>query len=582
MVTASENTLDFDKLPRYQKRQFVPENADLVNLETIKNLFNQLIERNIQSSDDLEEWLLDRSELESAVDQTAAVLYIRMTCQTDDQERAQAFKNFIKTIEPVIKPLSDQLNHKFLKELKRYPIDQEKYAIYIRETKADVELFTKENVPLQTEVGLLSQEYQTICGAMTVSFEGEEKTLPQMGKFLLEPDRALREKAWRATSRRRLEDKQKLDDLFDKMLNLRAQIAENAGCGNFCDYKFRELHRFDYTPDDCKKYHESMEQLVVPVIKQILMKRKEDMKLDRLRPWDTSVDPFGRGPLKPFDDVSQLIDKCQTIFSQVNDDLGKQFSDMAQTGLLDLGSRKGKAPGGYQHALAEARKPFIFMNAVGVDNDVRTLLHECGHAFHAIACSHFSLVAYRHGPMEFNEVASMAMELLGGEYLNVFYNEEDETRSKKLHLEDIIFVLVWVATIDAFQHWIYENPNHSQQERKEQWLSIRDRFSGGIVDWSQLEEEHAFLWHRQLHIFEVPFYYIEYGIAQLGALQLWQNSKNDWEKTLTDYQNALALGGSRPLPDIYTMAGIRFDFSEETIAPLMEEVKKELMSLEKI
>jgi oligoendopeptidase F len=300
------------------------------------------------------------------------------------------------------------------------------------------------------------------------------------------------------------------------------------------------------------------------------------MKLDNLRPWDTSVDPLGRVPLKPFERVEQLTAGCREIFCKVNATLGSQFEQMMENGLLDLASRKGKAPGGYQSMLQESRKPFIFMNAVGVDGDVRTLLHESGHAFHSLACAHDPLVEYRHGPMEFNEVASMGMELLADRYLNVFYPSEEEQRSSRKHFEDIIFTLVWVATIDAFQHWIYQNPQHDHQERRLMWLQISKRFSGGIVDWSGLEEEQAHLWHKQLHIFEVPFYYIEYGIAQLGALQLWLNSKKDWDRTLQQYQNGLRLGGSKPLPELFEAAGIRFDFSEKTIVPLMKAVEQEL------
>jgi oligoendopeptidase F len=356
----------------------------------------------------------------------------------------------------------------------------------------------------------------------------------------------------------------------------RDQIAKNAQFDNFCRYKFKALHRFDYTPEDCIQFHQTIEQSVVPVWSQILKNRKNQMGLDVLRPWDTAVDPYGRPPLKPFQGVMDLISGCEKIFRQIDEEFGDQFSEMVEAGLLDLASRKGKAPGGYQSTLNEARKPFIFMNAVGIDDDVRTLLHEGGHAFHSLACAHDDLLDYRHGPMEFNEVASMGMELLAMDYLSVFYGKEDVRRSCATHLEDIIFTLVWVATIDAFQHWIYTHPSHDRSQRCNQWLEIRKRFSGGVVDWRGLEEEHAYLWHRQLHIFEAPFYYIEYGIAQLGALQLWLNSKNNWKKTIKQYRSALRFGGSRPLPELFKTAGLQFDFSQKTIAPLVKEVKKKL------
>jgi len=574
------NTLNFEKLTPFQERTFVPNDANFSDISEVKVLFKSLIEKELDTKEVFEQWLLDRSELESILDQFGSILYIRMTCQTDDQERADDYKNFIETIVPVIKPLSDELNKKFVKTNEKFPLDQERYEIYSRSIATDIELFFQENVPIETEVDLLSQEYQKVCGAMTVEFEGRERTMPEMSKFVLEPDRSLRERAWKAIAQRRLKDKDQLEDIFDKMLKKRHKIAQNAGFKNYCDYKFKSMHRFDYTSDDCKKYHETVEELVLPVWNLICEKRKTAMGLDMLRPWDSAVDPLGRPPLKPFEQVDDLISGCLDIYNKVNIELGEQFKGMAQGGFLDLASRKGKAPGGYQSTLNESRRPFIFMNAVGTDDDIRTLLHEGGHAFHAIACSKDPLVDYRHGPMEFCEVASMSMELLGGEYIDVFYSDQGEAqRSRISHFQDIVFVLIWVAIIDSFQHWIYENPEHSRDERKEKWLSIRKRFGSQLVDWSGFEEEHNYLWHRQLHIFEVPFYYIEYGIAQLGALQVWLNAQKNLQEAITNYRKGLALGGSKGLPILFQTAGIKFDFSSETIGPLMDAVLDELKKL---
>jgi oligoendopeptidase F len=571
--------LNLKRLPPYRRRIFLPETVDLRDKDTIVELHQRLLDRAIESRDDLEKWLLDRSELEAALQQEGSVLYIQMTCQTDDQEKAQAYKDFIETVIPAVQPLNDQLNRKYLQDNERFPLDENRYGIYSHSLRTDVELFRKENIPLQTRLALLSQDYQTVCGAMTVEFQGKERTLPEMSKFLLEPDRVLREEAWRATAQRRLRDRDKLDDLFEQMLGLRDQIARNAEYPNYRDYQFRAYHRFDYTPDDCKLYHKTVERVVVPIWKKILEKRRREMTLENLRPWDLSVDPHGRPPLKPFTTVDELTQKVVKIFERVNAELGSQFRMMAELGLLDLASRKGKAPGGYQSTLAEVRKPFIFMNAVGVHDDVNTLLHEGGHAFHSLACAHDPLAAYRHGPMEFNEVASMGMELLGGEHLGVFYGDEEIKRCRREHFEGTVHILCWVAAIDAFQHWIYENPKAERKERTRVWTGILRRFGTDVVDWSGLEEVMAALWHRQLHIFEVPFYYIEYGIAQLGALQLWVNAKKDFQAALKAYREGLALGGSRPLPELYQTAGLKFDFSEKTIAPLMDAVMEELRKL---
>ncbi|MCK5581053.1 MAG: M3 family oligoendopeptidase [Candidatus Omnitrophica bacterium] len=567
----------FKKLEMYQPRGFVPEDAELRDKETVISLYQALIDRHISSSQDLEKWIMDRSELEAAIDQAGSILYIQMTCHTDHEEYARNYTHFMENIIPAVKPLENALDQKYLLLLREnFELDKKRYQVYDRSIHADVKLFRQENVPLQTQVDLLSQEYQKICGAMTVHFNGKEQTLAEMNKYLQDPDYNLREDAWRMIAQRREQDRKALDEIFSKMLDLRHQVARNAGFKNFCDYQFEAYHRFDYTPEECKAYHKTIEKKVVPVWKKILERRKKQMKVKSLRPWDTAVDPLGRAPLRPFEKVDKLVSGVQKIFDVVDPQLGGQFRDMKERGLLDLASRKGKAPGGYQNTLAEARQPFIFMNAVGLDYDVRTLLHEGGHAFHAKACTHDPLYAYRHAPMEFCEVASMSMELLADEYLTIFYREEDAERSRQEHLEGVVHVLAWVATVDAFQHWIYENPRHSIEERTEAWVEIYTRFGGGFLDWEGLESFRESLWHRQLHIFEVPFYYIEYGIAQLGALQVWKKARGNRQKALDAYREALALGGSRPLPELFKTAGVKFDFSEETIVPLVEIVQKEL------
>lgn len=566
----------FNALKSYVKRQFVKSDANLENLEEIKQYFKTLNDQVISSVEEFEQWILDRSEFEAALFQVSSVLYIKMTCQTDNKVFSNAYTNFIQNVYPATKALGDQLNQKFKDLSEKFQLDKDRYEIYAQAINSDLELFVEKNVALQTEDDLLSQEYQEVCGAMTVEFEGKERTLPEMSKYLLEIDRDLRERAWKATAERRFQEKEKLDEIFSKMVKLRHQQALNAGFKNYMEYKFKALHRFDYTSEDCKAYHDAVEKVVIPICCEMLKRRKIDMKLDVLRPWDLAVDPLNQAPLKPFEKVDELIGGCQKIFSKVDAELSEKFSNLAASGLLDLESRKGKAPGGYQSSLDEARAPFIFMNAVGVDQDVRTLLHESGHAFHSMLCASDPLLDYRHGPMEFNEVASMAMELLGGEFIAEFYNENDARRSSYEHLEDAISVLGWVATVDAFQHWIYENPDHTKEQRKEEWLNLQKRFGTGEVDWSGYEDMLAYAWHRQLHIFEVPFYYIEYGIAQLGAFQVWANSKKDKGTTLQQYKTALSLGGSKSLSTLFEAAGIKFDFSEDTIAPLMTMVNKEL------
>ncbi len=575
----TEHSIDLQGIPSYQKRKFVPENVCLSNREEIINLYKKLLIREVRSQEELEAWLEDRSELDAAFDQVGTILYIQMTCQTDHSEKAEAYKEFIQSIIPAVKPFIDQLNKKYLSLCKQFPLNSRYYEIYDQTIQTDVELFRDKNIVLQTKIDLLSQQYQTVCGAMTVEYQGKSRTLAEMGKFLLEPDRTIRETAWRLIAQRRLKDKEALERIFSEMLFARNQIAHNADCPNFSDYQFRVYHRFDYTPLECRQYHQSIKNLVLPLWKTVLERRQKNLGLKELRPWDLQVDPMGHSPLKPFQEVGDLMTKVHQIFLKLDANLGAQFKEMMNLRLLDLASRKGKAPGGYQSTLAEARKPFIFMNAVGIDQDVKTLLHEGGHAFHALAAAGQRLYLYRHAPMEFCEIASMSMELLGEEQLDVFYNDHDIKRSRLNHFEDIIEILIWVALIDAFQFWIYEHPAHSPEERKKVWLTLYQEFNGDGVDWSGIEEEKAYLWHRQLHIFEVPFYYIEYGIAQLGALQLWLNYKKNPQKTLNSYRESLILGGSQGLPELFQTAGIHFDFSEKTIAPLISAVNKELERL---
>jgi oligoendopeptidase F len=442
-----------------------------------------------------------------------------------------------------------------------------------------VALFREENVPLETGEARLKQQYQKITGAMTVVFRGVEHTLPQMARYLDETDRALRQEAWELVARRRLQDREALDDIFDQLLALRQRIARNAGFADYRAFAFRQRERFDYTPDDCLRFHDAVEQTVLPVARRLNEERRQLLGLATLRPWDLQVDSRGRPPLRPFENAERLVSGVEEIFRRVDPDLARQFRFMRDRSLLDLESRKGKAPGGYQSTMAERRVPFIFMNAVGLDEDLRTLLHEGGHAFHMLAARQDPILEYRDAPLEFCEVASMGMEMLALPHLGVFYQSpEDARRSQRRLLEQSVTLFPWIATIDAFQHWLYTRPEHSRAERREAWLKTLERFSVG-VDYSGYEDIQAAMWHRQLHLFQVPFYYIEYGIAQIGALQVWQHARQNHGEALRRYRQALALGGTQPLPALFAAAGAQFDFSARTLGPLMREVEAALFAL---
>jgi len=579
-MDSNDSRHDVFDLAAYQKRRFIPDDVDLNDAKAVATLYQQLLDSDLNSAEALSDFVDHRSELDAVVEQAGSVLYIRMTCQTDDAEKAAAYTKFISEVIPAIKPLADAIDRKYLDARDRLAIAEPDFDIYDRTIRADVDIFRQENVPLQTEDDLLSQEYQTICGKMTVEIDGKEYTIPQATKLLEQTDRPLRQKAWLATTERRLADADKFDEVFEKMLVSRTKIAANAGFENFRDYQFKYYHRFDYTPDDCKAFHNAVEEIVVPLLGVINKRRCDKMGLAKVRPWDTVVDPLGREPLKPFEDVNVLIEKTGDIFSQIDTELGAQFAEMARMGLLDLASRKGKAPGGYQTTLTESRKPFIFSNAVGVNNDIITLLHEGGHAFHAIASADQRLYPYRHATIEFCEVASMSMELMTMPYLSEFYDEQDAKRAQIKQLERTVTLLASIAAIDMFQHWIYENPHGDMNEFAEKYGQIHNRFTGKCIDYSGFEKQQGYDWHRILHIFQVPLYYIEYGIAQIGALQMWLKAKEDINEAVRCYRRALSLGGSKPLPELFEAAGIKFDMSAKTIAPLVNAVAAELQELE--
>jgi oligoendopeptidase F len=571
------NLLPFGNLPPYAPRRFVPEQINLGDWARIAPLFDRLEAKatECRSVTELEQWLLNWSEMSAAVDEESSRRYIAMTCHTDSPEAKKDYLEFVEHVEPQLKPRQFRLAQIFLAHPLRAQLPTERYEVFARDTRVLVELFRDENVPLETEETKLGQRYQELIGSLTVNFRGEEKTLPQMSPYLEETDRAVRQQAWELVANRRLAEADKLEDLFDELVRLRERIASNAGFGNYRDHAFRRLRRFDYSPEDCFAFHAAVKIEVMPIVRELQEKRQRQLSLSSLRPWDLDVDPLNRPPLRPFAEVAQMVSRTQSIFDKLDPGLAAGFRQMQELRLLDLDNRKGKAPGGYQSTLAEARLPFIFMNSVGVQRDVETMLHEAGHAFHALATRNEDLYSYRHAPIEFCEVASMSMELLGSEHLEEFYAPGEANRARRTHLEGIVKFFPWMASVDSFQHWLYTHPGHTRADRASAWLGIMDRF-GGAIDWSGYEKARAHLWHRQLHIFLDPFYYVEYGIAQLGALQVWANSKRDNAGALQAYQRGLALGGSRPLPRLFEAAGCRFEFTAQTIRPLVQLVREEL------
>ncbi len=547
----------------------------MTNKDELKKFFDQLESRKIGSARELERWLWDESEFASALSEEQAFRYIRMSCQTDDPEREKAYLFFVENVEPQIKLGFAELDRKYVDSPARKSLPRDKYSVLDRKRENSIALFRKENVELEKEEAKLWQRYEKIVGGMTVMYDGQERTMQQLGRYQEEPARKVREETWLLGEKRRRKDHEEIDKIYDDLIELREKIAKNAGYDNYRDYIFPRRERFDYTPQDCFRYHKAVEQYIVPLIRELDQQRQGNLELDKLRPWDLAVDPEGKPPLRPFKSAPELVKGCVQIFEKVNPRFAGYLKRMQELNLLDLESRKGKAPGGYSQEMAEVQLPFIFMNAVGRDGDVWTLLHEAGHSFHSFLTREQNLLYHYRSdnvPIEFAEVASQTMEIIGGEHFNgTFYSKEEAARSRKLHLSSIIKLLGWIATIDSFQHWVYTNTGHSHDDRREAWFKLQSKF-GGSESWTALEDYRSTYWQRQLHLFGYPFYYIEYGIAFLGALGLWTRYRKDRKGAITAYERSMSLGGSKPLPELFRAADLPFDFGPDTVRPYANEL----------
>lgn len=564
---------DIKKLPRH----YLPVDFEIKDWEGLLPFFQELEEREIDSVTTLEQWLKDASELEAAISEEVCWRQIKMTCDTENKELEASFTFFMMEIQPKMQPFSDRLNKKLLDCKFASELDTQKYFTYLRNVKKNIDLFEEKNIPLIAELNVLQQQFGVIAGKMTVAVNGQEYTLQQATRFLEDPDRNLREEVYHKINKRRLADKDALNELFSTLLAKRNEVAINAGFHSYTEFRFLELGRFDYTQDDCFQFHEAVKLHVMPLVNELYEARRKKLGIDTLRPWDIDAEPLGTKPLHPFNDGNELTDKAIACFDKLMPFFGDCLRKMKAMGHLDLDSRKGKAPGGYNCPLAESGAPFIFMNAAGQLDDVTTMVHEGGHAIHSFLAHPLELNGFKEYPMEIAEVASMSMELFSMDYWNVFFKTSEELhRAKEQQLERVIIIFPWIATIDKFQHWVYKNPQHSLEERAKAWVEISDEFTSPVLNYDGLDEYRSYGWQRQLHLYEVPFYYIEYGIAQLGAIGMWQQFKKDKEAALNNYIQALSLGATTTLPNLFKAAGLEFNFSPEYISKLMQFVKSEM------
>lgn len=563
------------------KRQFISADFKVTTWELLQPYFQNCLDRTISNIDEFQAFLKDLSELESVVSEDLAWRYIKMTCDTENKGLEESYINFVTEIQPNIAPFEDQLNQKiaasnFVNDLSK----DQAYFIYFRSIKNAIELFREANIPLHAEMQTLSQKYGTITGGMSVEINGETLTLQQASNHLKSTDRGMRKMAYETINKRRLENKAELDELFDSLVKLRNTVAINSGFPNYRDYMHRALGRFDYSVNDCFSFHKAIENVVVPLCRKIELERKSSLGYSDLMPYDLSVDPHNREPLHPFTDGKDLLDKSIKCFERIDPSFADNLRIMADKGFLDLDSRLGKAPGGYNYPLAESGIPFIFMNAAGSLRDVETMVHEGGHAMHSFLSENLELNAFKNVPMEVAEVASMSMELISMEAWDVFFESKEELKRAKIEqLEGVIATLPWIATIDAFQHWIYTNPTHTLEERTAAWIEIAGKFDAGVCDMSIYKNFLANSWQKQLHVYEVPFYYIEYGFAQLGAIAIWRNVLLDKKKGLEGYKNMLSLGYTKTIPELFEAGQIKFDFSAEYVGELFAFVWDELQKL---
>jgi oligoendopeptidase F len=565
------------QLPTKKTRTLLPNNLVIDAWDKILPYFEELQSRMINSVIELEKWLVDKSELEAVLEEDMAWRYIKMNIDTTDEALEKDFHFFITEIEPKIAPYFNEFNKKLMNSPFVNELNKAEYHIYLRGIKKEIEIFREKNIAIQTQLQADAQKYGAIAAKMTVTLNGKEVTMQQAAKLLKDTDRKTREEVYYKIANRRTEDVTELNELYTHLIKLRNEVAQNANFKNFRDYMFAAMGRFDYSAQDCFDFHNAIAKDVVPVTNLFDLERKQQLGVPTLKPWDTDVDPEGKSSLNPFDGGDELIDKSIKCFHKIRPYFGERLEIMKQMKYVDLESKTGKAPGGFNYPLHEIGVPFIYMNAVGSQRDLVTMVHEGGHAVHSFLTRDLKLTGFKEFPSEVAELASMSMELLTMDYWDEFYdNEEDLKRAKKEQLQKALETLPWVAAIDKFQHWVYENPTHSVTERNAKWNLIMQEFGSSVVDWTGNETHLTNLWQKQLHLFEVPFYYIEYGMAQLGAIAVWRNYKQNPTKAIDQYMEALKLGYTKSIGEIYQTAGIEFNFSQAYVKELVHFVKEEL------
>ncbi|MCA0992327.1 M3 family oligoendopeptidase [Pseudalkalibacillus hwajinpoensis] len=559
---------------------FYVEKYDFTNPSKLEEEFKSLLDQPLHSADELEKWILRISELMDGVAEGLAGHYIDFQCHSNSEEAKKAIEHDQEYIEPMIKRYEGEFDKKFQSSPHRLELNQNYYKQFLLRKENAMALFNEENIDLEVEEDRIVNRYFEHTGSLSFNWNGEEKTLSEMFLMMQDGDRSIRKSAMEKIFQTLLTKKEDLQGIMDELIQLRQKKAENVNLDNYRDYMFKKYERFDYTPEDCKALAEAVRKHVVPLKEKLQKKHQQELGIETYKPWDTRAVPKEKLPLRPFNQIEELIEGTSTIFDQLSPRFSYLLNEMNGKGALDLESRKGKAQGGFCEYLPVSELSFIFMNSTKSQDDFITLLHEMGHCIHNDFKRNQMLSAYQETPMESAELASMTMELLTMDYWNLMYTDEKELlRAKKDQLEGLILFLPSGIVVDQFQHWMYENPNHTSKERSEKYMELSRTYDSSYVDWTGQEEWIQNNWQLILHIFEVPFYYIEYVIAQLGAIQMYRQYRENPEQTLENYNRALSLGSSVSLTEVYAAAGIHFDFSETMIKGLMDFILIELDSL---
>lgn len=568
------------ELPVRPPRKFLPEGFKLSTWDFLAPYYQALLDEELSSAAMLENWLIKWSELDSVVGEEIRWRYVNTSTDTNNEEAKKALEEFQTQIAPKQIAMDFQLLQKLLNCPHTNRLDQEEYRIYLRGARKKKEIFRAENIPFMQEIALLNNNYDVITGKMSIVHEGKEMSLAQAANFQKSPDRALREKIYRQVVERRIQDSKELNDLMDNLLMKRNQVSKNAGYKNFRDYQFDALGRFDYTADDCFRFHAAIEKVFKPILNKQAEKRRKELGLEVLRPWDMDVDVKGREALKPFSTVNEFLEKTITCLNRVDPYFGSRLNIMNEMKYLDLEARVGKAAGGYNMGMPEMGVPFIFMNASMSESDIRVLTHEAGHAVHSFLSHPLKINEFKEFPSEVAELASMSMELFGMTHWDVFFdNAEDLKAARKRHLEGIFATFSSVSVNDSFQHWMYENPDHIADERCLKYAELYEKYNNDVTEWEGLEKFKAHNWQRIMHVYHMPFYYIEYAFAQLGAVAMYKQFKSDPVKAIANYKKALSLGYTKSIGEIYEAAGIRFDFSEAYVSEIVGFLAEEYEAL---